>query len=168
MLQSSCMQIAWTGISAQRDRRGKKVAPLSSATPTGQVVDRIASKCPAGVNHRKLNFLDRVLLDEAGKLRPPHQSELDANIEPFVKAMKASRSSIFVFLGSHIRSAFQAMHPERSFENNTVYHLNGMQLLFIHHPSYVRIYRSRMLNEYISEVAETIASAVSGELLLVQ
>src|SRR5579864_2985218 len=74
------MQIAWTGISSQRDRHGHALRPLSAETQTGKIVERIILQCPPGCSHKRANFIDRVLVDDRQRLRPPSDEELSAGL----------------------------------------------------------------------------------------
>jgi len=156
------MRIAWVGISAQRDHAGKPVAPLAPTTPTGQVVEKIIQLCPAGTLHEKANFIDQILIDDDQRLRAPRRDELAQGADRFSGILESRARDLFVFFGGHIRSAFE-FHCKVKFKNDIVHTICGSRVAFVNHPSYVRIYRAKRMDEYIRSVASLVSSLPPSE-----
>lgn len=152
------MKIAWTGISSQRDRHGHALRPLSAETQTGKIVERIIRQCPPEFSHKRANFIDSVLVDDRKRLRPPSDIELSAGLERFVGSLKRKRKGAYVFFGGHIRGAFQNRYSAVRLHNEVWYRLFNSALIFVHHPSYIRIYRSKHLEKYIHDTAAHVSS----------
>ncbi len=152
------LKIFWVGISAQRNRRGEQESPLTSATPTGVIIDQIISECVGKLTHKRLNLIDRVLLDPAGRLRPPNKQELTEGYRRIVRVMQKNKRCLFIFLGNHIRAHFQAAEQEKIFSLYTVYDIYGTRAVFVHHPSYIRVYRYKTLGDYTDKVANLVAT----------
>jgi hypothetical protein len=149
------MNIFWVGISCQRDASGTAVPPLSEKTPSGRIIDEIIRRCPAAT-HTKINVIDRVLVNAAGKLRNPTHEELAPALCSTLKRMEEDKEALFVFLGSLIRSQLERRPPRCKLEEYRLYDLGQARAIFIQHPSYVRVYRYKQLGEYQSRVAELI------------
>jgi len=146
------------GVSSQRTADGRPIAALCDSTPTGQLIDLIVSLCPREVAHRKFNFVNRVLQDGAGRLRPPTTDELAESLPRILRMMRKNRKDIFVFLGNHIRVCLREAFPESRLEYYQVQTLGGAaNALFVHHPSYIRVYRHKHMDEYARKVARLIA-----------
>ncbi len=152
------MQVFWVGISAQRNRCGGQASPLAGATPTGTIIDQIISECASDLPHKKLNFIDQVLLDPAGRLRPPTKQELTDGLYRMLHVMKKNKRCLFIFLGNHIRAHFQTVEPENILALYTVYDICEARAVFIHHPSFVRVYQYKKLGDYTTKVAQLVAN----------
>ena len=75
--------------------------------------------------------------------------------------MKNNSDGVFVFLGGHIRSQLITALPKSGRPPlYLVTEMFGTKAMFIHHPSYIRIYRHKTLESYSDMVARLISNAV--------
>jgi len=155
---TGAMKIFWVGVSAQRDRRGGQAPPLTGAAPTGVIVDQIISECASNLTHEKLNLIDRVLLDRDGRLRPPNKQELTEGLNRMTRVMRENKRCLFIFLGNHIRTRFQAAERDIILDLYTAYDICDARAVFIPHPSYVRVYQYKRLGDYTTKVAKLVAN----------
>jgi len=155
---TDAMNVFWIGISAQRDEEGAPLPPLATVTPSGRIVDEIIHRCREH-RHTKLNAVDKVLVDELGKLRNPTRKELEEGLRSITNTMQQSTSALFIFLGGLIRGHLSTRVLNRAFQEYVVYDLFETRTLFVQHPSYVRVYKYRNLEDYQSGVVRLIRQA---------
>lgn len=155
------LRVFWIGVSAQRNERGSRTPPLTSETPTGAIIDQIIAACTPELPHTKLNLVDRVLLDESGRLRPPTKDELAAAFRRMLRLMRQNRGALFIFLGNYIRDFFQSHEGKGKLNLYTVYDIGTARAAFVHHPSYVRVYKYKKMAEYTSKVASLVVSSAT-------
>ena len=118
------------------DKSGK--APFDSSTNSGKIIDQIISKVDA--NFIKMNYVSFAPLDEFGNLRYPTKEELNASFFSFQERILKLNPDVLVVCGKMIAKELKKHHFYQD------------QILEISHPSYIWVYKRKLLNDYIQDV----------------
>jgi len=152
------MNICWIGISNQKNGIGEAVAPFCNKTPTGKFLDNLISTLPENCQHNKRNYVERVLIDEKGKLRNPTKCELENSWSYFSEFIQGESNTTFVFFSGLLRQfiskkMYGHVMPKykiQSHENNWI--------TFFDHPSYINVYKHKYREDYIEKMANLVSS----------
>lgn len=152
------MDICWIGISNQKDKMGEPVAPFCNNTPTGKFLENLISHLPESCHHEKRNYVDKVLVNEKGKLRNPTKNELESSWSNFSSVLQAESNMTFVFFSGILRQFIsRKMYGHVMPKYQLQQHQNN-QIAFFDHPSYINVYKHRYRNDYIEKMANSVLS----------
>lgn len=141
---------------------------LDPSTKSGGVIASIAAKVGASYI-AKTNLVSCAPLDANGKLRYPSKQEMDACFPRFSKYVAAVSPSIIIPLGAMTSKyiiekmaseAFRGLCPQFSYDT---YIGSAMKILPVHHPSYILIYKRRLLDAYVQAIVSRAAPALGAE-----
>lgn len=140
---------------------------LSIQTNTGNIVEQIIDGLP-DITSIKTNLVKKPPLDESGILRYPTLSEMERGWDDLYKDVTRATPNLLVTLGLQVsyflrtQLDIQPAKPQlpADFSPRTYLSQAGPNLLSVHHPSFVFIYRRKYINEYINSVINSISSLV--------
>ena len=132
---------------------------LSIQTNTGNIVEQIIDGLP-GITSIKTNLVKKPPLDERGILRYPTLIEMEKGWEDLHNEVIHISPNLLVTLGQQVslflrtQLGVQPTKPRLpdDFSPKTYLSQAGPNLLSVHHPSFVFVYRRRNVNKYIDSV----------------
>lgn len=151
-------QVFWVGLSAKKISFDEEI-PLSPETNTGMLIQKIEEICE-GVSTYKTNLVKCLPLTEEQKLRYPDRQEIDSCFENLTCEIHAMSPKIVFLLGEKVYSSV-GEHLKIKFKkwNGFEYHYRKHKDIYyvpIHHPSYIYIYKKKLIDEYIEGVERII------------
>jgi DNA polymerase len=137
--------------------------PLSEKTKTGQIIKGIEILLPEA-NIIKINLVSTPPLDENGKLRYPSKNEMEVGWMEIKDQFTQCGNYLMVLLGQQVSGFLRAkvgvepLKPKLPSDFSSELYLAqaSSQLLSVHHPSFVYVYRRQQIQRYISSVAYSI------------
>lgn len=150
----------WVGLSAVKVTNVASEVPLGETTNTGKLIGRIEKFC-SSISFYRTNLVKCLPLRN-GRIRYPSRAEMHCCYPHLLKEMELLRPSVVFLLGRQV-SEF-VLSRFKSAQGSLDRHLAGdfnyrfctienIPFVPIHHPSYILIYKRRMLNKYIEEVS---------------
>ena len=151
-------QIFWVGLSAKKVLSDNEI-PLSPETNTGMLIQRIEEECK-GIATYKTNLVKCLPLTEQQKLRYPNQKEIDCCFGNLEHEIQVMMPKIVFLLGEKVYSSVER-HLKIKFKKWDGFEYNYQKLgeiyyVPIHHPSYIYVYKRKMIKEYINGVKRII------------
>lgn len=143
----------WVGLSAKKVTDISISVPLENNTNSGKIIEQIEQQIP-NYNFYKTNLLKCLPLDENNKLRYPTVNEMDKCIKNLIYEIDIIKPKLIFLLG---RKTYNYVY--KYFKNNN---LDANNIYYIEHPSYIYVYRKRLINEYISKIVEIIKNNNHG------
>lgn len=143
----------WVGLSAKKVTDISISVPLENNTNSGKIIEQIEQQIP-NYNFYKTNLLKCLPLDENNKLRYPTVNEMDKCIKNLIYEIDIIKPKLIFLLG---RKTYNYVY--KYFKNNS---LDANNIYYIEHPSYIYVYRKRLINEYISKIVEIIKNNNHG------
>lgn len=144
---------------------------LDPVTKSGGVIAAIAAKLGAAYI-AKTNLVSCAPLDANGKLRYPNKLEMNACFPSFLAYVESVSPSMIIPLGAVTSkyiiekmadSTFSGLCPQFKYATYTG---RVARILPVHHPSYILIYKRKLLDAYVQAVASRAASALLAEPVL--
>ncbi len=153
--QRSC-QVIWVGLSAKK-KTLEVEAPLSPHTSSGLLIKKIEEKCSDVVTY-KTNLVKCLPLSERGTLRYPTKKEIDCCFENLLCEIHTLSPQIVFLLGEKVSSSV-AQHFHVQFDkwhdfDYRFMNISGIYYVPVHHPSYINVYRRKMVERYILSIAQ--------------
>lgn len=149
--------VFWVGLSAKLTTTNE--IPLSPDTNTGAIIEQIENSLP-NVKFYKTNLVKCVPLDANKKLRYPTNKEINCCISNLQTEIDTLSPKVVILLGTQvINSVSKYLKTEISKPVDfhfSCYEINGIYYIPVHHPSYVWVYKRKMLNQYLSEIKKLI------------
>ncbi len=143
----------WVGLSAKKVTDISISVPLENNTNSGKIIEQIEQQIP-NYNFYKTNLLKCLPLDENNKLRYPTVNEMDKCIKNLIYEIDIIKPKLIFLLG---RKTYNYVY--KYFKNNN---LDANNIYYIEHPSYIYVYRKKLINEYISKIVEIIKNNNHG------
>jgi uracil-DNA glycosylase len=138
--------VFWVGLSAVQFDEGIEHLPLSPSTRTGALINTIEETLKSEISFYKTNLVKCVPLKDDGKIRYPIEHEMDA-LNPSVVFLLGKQVANFVMKKKGIKEIeLSDNFKYKSFE------INGVSFVPIHHPSYILVYKRKLLSSYIKNV----------------
>jgi len=150
------VDIFWVGLSAVKVDDIKSSLPLSDDTKTGSVVSSIEKKCARTVCYR--TNLVKCLPLRNEKIRYPTIKEMGKCLEHLNNEISLLNPLAVFLLGRQVaefvlkRNGHKLPKLDNSFEYNA-FEIDGCSFIPIHHPSYILIYKRKLIDQYIEKVS---------------
>ncbi len=152
------IQVMFVGLSAKPETND-----LCSSTNTGKIIAAIEDKISERISIYKTNAVKYAPLDKAGKLRYPTNSEMLACLPALSAEITKVAPRIIVPLGGQV-SKFLLQHlgqgePFSGFSSDfsyETYSLPSWQIMPVHHPSYIWIYKRKKIDKYVEQVGSKL------------
>jgi len=151
-------QVFWVGLSAKMSTvKGEK--PLSPTTISGKLLENVEKKCE-GITMYKTNLVKCVPLDESGKLRYPSKKEILDCIGHIKVEIENLTPKIIFMLGNNVTESigknYSVKFPKpKNFDYDFYIHKNTYYVP-IHHPSYIYVYKRKLIDDYTDALVELI------------
>lgn len=152
----SSADVMWVGLSAVKVVDVKDNIPLSSKTSSGKLIESIEDAA-GNIQFYKTNLVKCLPLNE-NKIRYPNRNEMSGCYENLVSEIKLFQPKIIFLLGrkvydfvsrkEHIN--INGLNTDFDYEELNMF---GTIVVPIHHPSYILIYKRRLIESYISAIS---------------
>ena len=149
--------IFWVGLSAVQFDEGIEHLPLSPTTRTGALISSIEEPLKQEMSFYKTNLVKCVPLKDDGKIRYPIEHEMEKCFPNFQFELDALNPSVVFLLGKQVATFVMKKHGVKEFElpdnfKYKAYEINGVSFVPIHHPSYILVYKRKLLKTYIKNI----------------
>jgi DNA polymerase len=141
---------------------------LCPSTNTGKLIVEIERRLTNSIGIYRTNAVKCAPLDAQGKLRYPTESEMRSCLPTLRSEIERVSPRVIVPLGGQVAKfllrqfgngiSFEGFSPDFSYET---YQLPFGQVMPIHHPSYVWVYRRKRVEEYVAGVADGLLELAS-------
>ncbi len=136
---------------------------LAPETRTGNIIERIIHQLPS-VNPVKTNLVKTPPIDHEGKLRYPNLIEMKLGWNELQKDMNQTFPILLVTLGQQVSLYLRSqmgVHPVKprlpdDFSYESYLSQSSSNILSVHHPSFVFVYRRKDVENYIDNVVLSI------------
>lgn len=148
--------IFWVGLSAVQFDEGIKQLPLSPITRSGALIDSIESSLRDHISFYKTNIVKCLPLKD-GKIRYPLEHEMEKCFPNFQFELDVLNPSVVFLLGKQVatfvmkKMGIKEVSLSENFKYNPI-EINGTFFVPIHHPSYILVYKRKLLNFYIKNI----------------
>lgn len=140
---------------------------LAPETRTGCIVERIIQHLPS-VKVVRTNLVRIPPVDRAGNLRYPSLTEMQTGWNELLHETDRTFPSLLVTLGQQVsffmRSRMGVQPPKPvlppDFSHEAYLAQSQSNILSVHHPSFVYVYRRRDIESYVDSVAVSISALV--------
>ena len=155
-VNKECIDVFWVGLSAVKVEDVESSTPLSKETKTGHLVSTIEKSCKQ-IDHYRTNLVKCLPLRD-NKIRYPTVKEMDICFGHLNKEILFFKPKVVFLLGRQVaefilkRNGRKMPNLHSNFEYED-YEINGHFYVPIHHPSYILIYKRKLLNKYIENVS---------------
>lgn len=148
--------IFWVGLSAVKFAPDEEKLPLSSSTASGSLVHTIEAPFIDKLSFYKTNLVKCAPM-LGNKLRYPLKTEMAKCYPNFQWELETLKPKTVFLLGNQVASFVldKLSHHKPSFSNGFNYQsfdIEGIHFIPIHHPSYVLVYKRRLLGQYIEGI----------------
>jgi uracil-DNA glycosylase family 4 len=148
--------VFWVGLSAVRFDDGQDKRPLSALTPSGSLVHKIEQPFKSLLKFYKTNLVKCVPM-KADRIRYPLEHEMEKCLPNFEWEIEELKPKTVFLLGKQV-ATFVLKRMKKglpSLDDDFHYgstRVNGIDFVPIHHPSYILIYRRKVIDQYIKGI----------------
>ena len=140
---------------------------LAPETRTGNIIEQIIHHLPS-VKAVKTNLVKTPPIDQEGKLRYPNSSEMKLGWDELQNEMNQTSPDLLVTLGQRVsfflrsQMGVQPVKPQFPADFSFVSYLSQSKpnILSVHHPSFVFVYRRKYIDNYVDNVVQSILCLV--------
>jgi hypothetical protein len=136
---------------------------LAPETRTGNIIEQIIHHLPS-VKAVKTNLVKTPPIDQEGKLRYPNSSEMKLGWNELQNEMNQTSPNLLVTLGQQVsyflrlQMGVQPVKPQfpADFSYESYLSQSKSNILSVHHPSFVFVYRRKYIDNYVDNVVQSI------------
>jgi len=140
---------------------------LAPETRTGYIIEQIINCLPT-VTVVKTNLVKTPPIDSAGKLRYPHPNEMKLGWRELQDEITQTHPHLLITLGQQVsfflrsQMGVQPIKPQLPYDFSSKSYLSQStsQILSIHHPSFVYVYRRKEIDNYIKNVVLSVSTLI--------
>lgn len=161
--------VFWVGLSAVQFDDGIEQLPLSPTTRSGALIDSIESKLRDDLSFYKTNIVKCLPLKGDGKIRYPLEHEMEKCYPNFEIELNTLNPSVVFLLGKQVstfvmkRLGIKEISLSENFKYNPI-EIDGTFFVPIHHPSYILVYKRKLLSSYIRNIQSICRKLAVSEL----
>lgn len=140
---------------------------LAPETRTGDIIEKIIHRLPS-IKTVKTNLVKTPPIDQEGNLRYPNPNEMKLGWNELQNEISQTLPNLLVTLGQRVsyflRSQIGVQPAKPQFTADFSYELcisqSKYNILSVHHPSFVYVYRRKDIENYVDSVVLSILSLV--------
>ncbi len=141
---------------------------LAPETRTGNIIEQIIHDLPS-VLAVKTNLVKIPPVDQEGKLRYPNPAEMQSGWNELQDEMRRTFPSLLVMLGQQVSFFLRSqmgVQPNKprlpsDFSYESYLSRSQFNILSVHHPAFIYVYRRKDIKNYIENVVISILALVS-------
>lgn len=159
------VDVLWVGLSAKLLNINDKQLPLSGETNTGKILDKIENGLTADYTFARTNLVKCAPLDINNKLRYPTINEMSNCFSNLQSEISTLRPRLVILLGLKVCHFILKVYPIKNLNdqfNYTLYNIDNIMYLPIHHPSFIHVYKRSKINLYITNIQKELLN-LKGE-----
>lgn len=150
--------VFWVGLSAVRFNDGQKKLPLSPLTPSGALIESIEKPFSKKIKFYKTNIVKCVPLTN-DRIRYPLLHEMEKCFPNFEWELEQLQPQTIFLLGKQVANFVCKKLTSKLAPGFTGYDFpalqwNGIEIIPIHHPSYILVYQRKKIEEYRLSIQE--------------
>jgi uracil-DNA glycosylase len=138
---------------------------LDPETRTGTIIERIIHELPA-IETVKTNLVKIPPIDQKGNLRYPNQTEMQSGWNQLRHEIDKTFPTIIVTLGQQVSFFLRSqmgIHPAKprlpsDFSYESYLLSSQFNILSVHHPSFIYVYRRKDIVKYVENVVKSIVA----------
>ena len=157
--------IMFVGLSAKFDKEQLVMKPLCSSTNTGKIIDKIEERLSENIIVYRTNLVKCPPVDKNNKIRYPNKKEMTHCLEHLYMEIYRFNPKIIIMLGEQVSNfiieTLELSHNAFKYVFSKTYIKDDLKFIATHHPSYIYIYKRKILNEYIQEIVDLINNKLS-------
>ena len=148
--------IFWVGLSAVQFEADEEKKPLAAHTRSGALIHTIEESFSNEISFYKTNLVKCVPL-KSNKIRYPLEHEMEKCYPNFEDEINDLTPSIVFLLGKQVATfvlkklSIKEFRLDENF-NYTLFDVNNIVYIPVHHPSFVLVYKRKYLNDYITSI----------------
>ena len=148
--------VFWVGLSAVEIGEGLEKVPLSSNTRSGALIESIGEPLKGEISFYKTNLVKCLPLKQ-GKIRYPLEHEMEKCFPNFKFELETLKPTIVFLLGRQVslfvskKFGFNHISLSEDFTYES-FEFNNIIFVPIHHPSYILVYKRKLIQNYISNM----------------
>lgn len=152
--------VFWVGLSAVRFGVGEKKLPLSPLTPSGALIESIELPYRDHTQFYKTNIVKCVPMQD-DRIRYPLAHEMEKCFPNFEWELEHLKPQTIFLLGKQVADFVCKKLTGRpaasihGFEFQPV-QWNGLELIPVHHPSYILVYKRKLVGSYIKNIQDLL------------
>ena len=151
-------RVFWVGLSA-KITACEDEGPLSPTTNSGSLLCQVEGRC-SNISTYRTNLVKCAPLNDNGKLRYPNRHEIDSCLPHLNVEINELEPKIVFLLGWKVidavsRSFSLDLETWDGFDYTFQKHGN-VYYVPIHHPSYIYVYKRKMIDDYIDGLVRVI------------
>lgn len=127
------------------------------------MISEIESKTNRCKNY-KTNVVKCLPLNDKGKLRNPTKKEMDLCITNLFREIEILKPKVVILLGKNVIQSIETNMKVRFDDFNEydykLYKLGDLNVIPIHHPSYISVYKRKSKETYINAVEKMITALI--------
>ena len=150
--------VFWVGLSAVAFDKGVKALPLAPSTNSGVLIGKIEEPLLDTVKFYKTNLVKCApIVNDNGKIRYPLQHEMEKCYPNLEYELEVLVPKVVFLLGKQVaefvmkKNGISSVALSDSF-NYKAHDINGVIYIPVHHPSYILVYKRKLLNKYIRSI----------------
>lgn len=148
--------VFWVGLSAVRFSDGQKKLPLSPLTPSGALIEAIEKPYSRKIRFYKTNIVKCVPMSD-DRIRYPMAHEMEKCFPNFEWELAKLQPQTIFLLGKQVanfvcKKLTGKLAPGFTDFDFPAVQWNGLDLIPIHHPSYILVYKRKQIEEYTQSV----------------
>ncbi len=156
---NSNAEVFWVGLSAVKTENMFDM-PLSETTNSGKLLYRIESQFNSESFYRT-NLVKCLPLDDQSKIRYPVTTEMKSCFSNLTLELDYFKPKLVFLLGKPVAAFVLNKYGIREFNldnefNYTVYQIENTVFVPVHHPSYILVYKRKLVELYILRIQSII------------
>lgn len=146
----------WVGLSSVLITESDKRSPLSPYTKSGALLNKIEAAFINDISFYKTNLVKCLPLSH-DKIRYPSKMEMEKCYPNLADELDTLKPKIIFLLGKQVakfvldKNAIKTFTFDDSF-NYESFIINDICYVPVHHPSYILVYRSKLVESYITGI----------------
>ncbi len=152
--------IMFVGLSAKFDKEQQVVEPLCSSTNTGKIIDKIEERLSDNIISYRTNLVKCPPVDKNNKLRYPNKKEMAHCLEHLYSEIHRFNPKIIIMFGEQVSNfiieALELSHNALKYVFSKTYIKDNLKFIATYHPSYMYVYKRKIIDEYIQEIVDLI------------
>lgn len=154
-------QVFWVGLSAVKVNDTDSDIPLSTNTNSGRLISNVEEK-NKDLSYYKTNLVKCLPL-KGDKIRYPNTDEMERCFSNLKLEIKKSKPRIVFLLGKAVSDFILSVEKTINTSLNgmfdySIHKVGNIYYVPIHHPSYILIYKRKLLKKYTEQIANLIAN----------
>ncbi|SMN12456.1 hypothetical protein SPBRAN_906 [uncultured Candidatus Thioglobus sp.] len=163
--QKNKARVFWVGLSAVQFGEGEEKLPLSPLTRSGGLIAEIEKGFEQDLSFYKTNLVKCLPL-KLNKIRYPLRHEMDKCFPNFKDELEHLKPRVVFLLGKQVANYVLPSEVKNGLKlsetfDYTAYEAGSIYYIPIHHPSYILVYKRKLMHKYIAGIQSCLSKESS-------